>query len=341
MPLSDTSLPSVSVVVPTYDEAPWIVDCLESLGLQDYPGIAEILVVDGRSRDATRELVARRRAADGRIQLLDNPERSAAAGMNVGLAAATGELLVRADAHARYAPTYVRRCIEVLTESGADDVGGPMRPIGTTRFGRAVAAVTTSRVGMGPGAFHWTTERRDVDTVYLGCYRTETLRGLGGWDATHLQWAAEDHELNHRLRRGGGRIVCDPSIESWYFPRETPTALWRQYRNYGIGKVSTLVRHRGLPTLRPLAPATLVAATAAGLGLACVTGRMRYLLPTVAWGAVVGVAGGRMGRQPGVRAVDATAALAICHVAYGTGFWSGIGRVVRGRSFDRLPAGSR
>ena len=96
-----------------------------------------------------------------------------------------------------------------------------------------------------------------------------------------------------------------------------------------------------LPTLRPLAPATLVAATAAGLGLACVTGRMRYLLPTVLWGAVVGVAGGRMGRQPGVRAVDATAALAICHVAHGMGFWSGIGRVVRGRSFDRLPAGSR
>ena len=298
-------------------------------------------MVDGRSRDATRELVARRRALDGRIQLLDNPERSAAAAMNRGLAAATGDLLVRADAHARYTPDYVRRCVEVLAETGADDVGGPMRPVGTTRFGRAVAAVTTSRIGMGSGAFHWTMLRRDVDTVFLGCYRIPQLRALGGWDATHLQWAAEDHELNFRIRRSGGRIVCDPSIESWYFPRETPVALWRQYRNYGIGKVSTLARHRRLPTLRPVAPAALVAGAGSGLALSLVTGRVRFLVPFLGWGAVVTAAGFGMGRRPGVRGADATAALAICHLAYGTGFWSGVGRLVRGRGFDRLPAGSR
>lgn len=341
MPVSETSLPSVSIVVPTYDEEPWIVDCLESLGLQDYPAIAEILVVDGRSRDATRELVARRREVDARVTLLDNPERSAAAAMNAGLAVARGDLLVRADAHARYAPDYVRRCAEVLTETGADDVGGPMRPLGTTRFGRAVAAATSSRIGMGTGAFHWATERRDVDTVYLGCYRTARLRELGGWDAEHLQWAAEDHELNFRLRSAGGRIVCDPTIRSWYFPRESPRALWRQYRNYGIGKVSTLVKHRALPTLRPLAPAALVAGTVVGVGLAARRHRVRFLGPTAAWGAAVLVAGIRMGREPGVDGGRAVAALAICHVAYGVGFWNGVGRVLRGRGFDRLPAGAR
>jgi cellulose synthase/poly-beta-1,6-N-acetylglucosamine synthase-like glycosyltransferase len=340
-PVSETSLPSVSVVVPTYDEEPWIVDCLESLGLQDYAGIAEILVVDGRSRDATRDLVARRSSADGRIALLDNPGRSAAAAMNVGLDAARGDLLVRADAHARYAPDYVGRCVEVLTETGADDVGGPMRPVGTTRFGRAVAAVTSSRIGMGSGAFHWATDRRDVDTVYLGCYRTDALRELGGWDADGLQWAAEDHELNHRLRRTGGRIVCDPSIRSWYFPRDTPRALWRQYRNYGVGKVSTLAKHRTLPTLRPLAPAALVAGTAIGFGLAVGRGRAGALLPTAVWAGAVAVAGARMGRTPGVDGGRAVAALGICHLAYGVGFWSGVGRVLAGRGFDRLPAGSR
>jgi succinoglycan biosynthesis protein ExoA len=339
--VSEISLPTVSVVVPTYDEEPWIVDCLESLGLQDYAGIAEILVVDGRSRDATRDLVARRRSVDARVRLLDNPARSAAAAMNVGLAAARGEVLVRADAHARYAPDYVRRCVEVMAETGADDVGGPMRPVGTTRFGRAVAAVTSSRIGMGSGAFHWATDRRDVDTVYLGCYRTDRLRALGGWDADGLQWAAEDHELNHRLRRDGGRIVCDPTIRSWYFPRETPRTLWRQYRNYGVGKVSTLAKHRTLPTIRPLAPAALVAGTAVGLVLAVTRNRPAYLAPTVAWAGSVACAGARMGRAPGVDGPRAVGALAICHTAYGVGFWSGIGRVLRGRSFDRLPTGSR
>lgn len=334
--------PSVSIVVPTYDEAAHIVDCLESLSLQDHPGIAEILVVDGRSRDATRELVERWTGRDRRVRLLDNPRRSAAAALNVGLAAAQGDLLVRVDAHARYAPDYVRRCVEVLDETGAADVGGPMRPVGTNRFGRAVAAVTTTRIGMGGGRFHYATRREeDVDTVYLGCYRTADLRRLGGWDDEHLQWAAEDHELNFRLRRAGGRIVCDPTIRSTYFPRDTVPGLWRQYRNYGVGKVSTLVKHRTLPTLRPLAPAALVAAAVVGGVAAAVTRRPGPLLPVAAWAGVVAGTALRLGREPGVSPADAATALGVCHVAYGVGVWSGVARVVRGRGFDRLPEGAR
>jgi hypothetical protein len=48
-----------------------------------------------------------------------------------------------------------------------------------------------------------------------------------------------------------------------------------------------------------------------------------------------------MGRTPGVDGGRAVAALGICHLAYGVGFWSGVGRVLAGRGFDRLPAGSR
>ena len=111
-----------------------------------------------------------------------------------------------------------------------------------------VAAVTSSRIGMGNGAFHFVQARRVVDTVFLGCYRTATPRGLGGWDEDRLQWGAEDHELNFRLTRSGGQIVCDPHITSWYFRAKTPWALWRQYFNYGVGKVSTLSKHRTLPS---------------------------------------------------------------------------------------------
>ena len=66
------------------------------------------------------------------------------------------------------------------------------------------------------------------------------LEDLGGYDESRLQWAAEDQELNFRLRQRGGRIVLDPQIRSWYFPRETAGALARQYRNYGVAKASTL-----------------------------------------------------------------------------------------------------
>jgi GT2 family glycosyltransferase len=327
---------TVSVVLPTLDERAFIRDCLDSLAVQDHPQILEVLVVDGGSQDGTRDIVA---AMDPPVRLLDNPGKTAAAGMNVGLAAARGDVIVRADAHTLYASDYVRRCVEVLEETGAANVGGGMRPVGVTSFGRAVAAVTSSPFGMGPGRFHFASGRRDVETVYLGCWRRDTLAAVGGYDESGLQWAAEDQELNFRLRQGGGRVVLDASIQSWYFPRATPRALWKQYRNYGLAKASTLAKHGRLPYWRPLVPAALVAATAAA---PLVTRRWwGVLLPPAVWAAFAGTVALRMGRQPGVAPHRAFAALAICHWGHGVGFWTGIGRMLTGRPFDTRPRNGR
>lgn len=212
-----------------------------------------------------------------------------------------------------------------------------MHPVGTSRFGRAVAAVTGSRLAMGTAAFHWTKVRMSVDTVYLGCFWATRLRDVGGYDETRLQWGAEDHELNYRLTKGGASIVCDPEIRSWYFCRATRLALWRQYHNYGMGKVSTLVKHRGLPTLRPIAPAALVGGLVTATTMAAALRRTRYLAPVFLWLAAVASIGSRLSREPGVHIKDAMFALAECHTAYGVGVWQGCLRALFGRPFDTQP----
>ena len=326
--------PSVSVVLPTLNERAFIRDCLDSLLHQDYP-VGQILVVDGGSTDGTRAIVA---SSSPRVRLLDNPRVTAAAAMNVGIAAATGDVVCRADAHALYATDYVRQCVAALAETGADNVGGAMRAVGTTAFGRAVAAVTSSPFGVGPGRFHYSDETEEVDTVYLGCWRRSTLERLGGYDESSLQWAAEDHELNFRLRRAGGRILLSSRIRSVYFPRETPRALRRQYFNYGVTKASTLAKHRALPTWRPLGPAGLVAVT--GAALVTTRGWRRVAIPIVHGLACAGVAA-RLSRDPGVAPHRALAVLETCHWAYGLGFWTGLARVVSGRGFETRPSGHR
>jgi len=330
---------TVSIVLPTLNERPFIRDCLDSLERQDHPGLREILVCDGGSTDGTRDLVE---DYGGRVRLLDNPGVTAAAGMNVGIRASTGDVICRADAHTLYATNYVSRCVAVLEETDAANVGGRMVPVGTSRFGRAVAAVTSSPLGVGPGRFHYSTMREPVDTVYLGCWRRSTLLAVGGYDDEHLQWAAEDQELNLRLRRGGGIVLLDPTIRSWYFPRETVRGLAKQYANYGMAKASTLRKHRRLPSPRPLAPAVLVASAVIGVLAGVVTGRrwLGWAVPG-AHASVVAVAALRIGRAPGVAPHRAFVAAEACHWSYGLGFWRGVGRILLRRPFDQRPRRGR
>lgn len=325
----------VSIVLPTLNEQSWLRDCLDSLVAQDHPGVDEILVVDGGSTDRTRDIAA---SFGDRVRVVDNPGVTAAAAMNVGISLARHDVIVRADAHTTYAADYVRRSVDALTSSGADWVGGPMRPVGTTAFGRAVAAVTSSPLGVGPGRFHYATAAADVETVYLGAFDRRVVAEVGGYDAETIQWAAEDQELAYRLRRAGRRIRLDPAIRSWYVPRGTPRALWRQYFNYGMCKASTLAKHRTLPYWRPLAPAALVAGfVIAAVGAVAARRPLAATALPAAYALASGTVAARVSRTPGVSPPRAALAVWICHVAYGLGFWNGIGRIVRGRPFDAKP----
>ncbi len=329
-------LPSVSILLPVLNERHYLRDCLDSLARQDYPNILEVLVLDGASSDGSVAIATC--SGDPRVRVVENPRVTAAAAMNVGIEVAKGQIVCRADAHTLYAPDYVRRCVMTLLETGAENVGGPMRAVGTTNFGRAVASATSSRWGIGPGVFHYAERRVEADTVYLGCWWRATLEDLGGYDETLLQWAAEDQELNFRIRNAGGRVIVDPSIRSWYFPRETPRALARQYRNYGLAKASTLAKHGRLPTWRPLVPAALVLAsvTAATVGR-----RWRRVAIPVCHGLLCAAVAVRSGDDPGVAPHRVFAAFEICHWSYGVGFWAGMWRFVTGQEFDSRPTGHR
>lgn len=329
------SHPKVSIVLPAFQERDAIFDCLESLRRQDYPSIDEVLVVDGGSKDGTREIV---RDYGWKVRLVDNPRVTAAAAMNVGIAAAKNEIVVRADAHTIYAEDYVSRSVEALRETSATVVGGPMRPVGITRFGRAVAAVTSSPFGIGPGRFHYSDRREFVETVYLGTFLKTSINDVGGYDEVNLQWAAEDQELNYRLRLAGGQILLDPTIRSQYFPRQTPAALRRQYQNYGLCKASTLKKHKTLPYWRPLVPAMMVAGTALWLLVSAWLGLWWLIpIPLVIYCLLATAISFRLSRPIGIEFTETFRALSICHWAYGLGFLQGLARILFGRPFDNRP----
>jgi glycosyltransferase involved in cell wall biosynthesis len=329
----------VTIIIPTLNERSHIKGCLDSLKQQDYQNIVEILVVDGGSNDGTRELVL---AESGNIRLLDNPRVTAAAAMNIGISEASTDVFVRVDAHTLYADDYVSKSVETFVASDVQVVGGPMRPIGTSPFGKAVALVTSSPFGVGPGKFHYSEELQEVETVYLGIFDRLFVIDVGGYDEVNLQWAAEDQELNYRIRKAGGKIVLDPAIRSTYFPRDNPRALARQYHNYGMCKASTLAKHKVLPYWRPVIPAMMVLGSILWFLAMMVTGNFLYpLLPFGLYSVAIMLVGLKLTRKSDVSMPKTVLALAICHWTYGVGFWRGIFIIIARRKFDLKPQNGR
>lgn len=244
------------------NEQRFIAHCLQSVLGQDYPvDRFEIRVMDGQSTDRSWSIAAELLRGRPNAHLVTNPGVTQAAGWNLGISQATGDVIGIASAHVVLAPDYVSQAVETLRRTGADLVGGPIRASGSSPAGQAIAAATSSRFGVGGARFHYLDKEEDVDTVYMGLCKRETFARIGSFDLEMVH--NQDDELSYRLLDAGGRIVCNPAIRSEYFNRATIRSLWMQYFQYGYWKVRVAQKHRRQMRLRHFASAGLVTGLAA------------------------------------------------------------------------------
>ena len=255
--------PPVSVIMPVRNEAAYLRASVASVLTQEYPGTLEVVLAVGPSSDTTETLATELATADDRIVVVDNPIGTTSSGLNRAIEASSGAVLARIDAHAEPSPRYLATAVEILRETGADNVGGVQRAVGTSPSQRAIAAAMSSRFGTGDARFHYGGKAGSVDTVYLGVFRAEVLAALGGFDEELIR--NQDYELNIRIRDRGGRVWFDPRLEVLYRPRSSLRALASQYWQYGRWKRVTLARHPGSLRWRQLVPPATVIGNALGL----------------------------------------------------------------------------
>ncbi len=215
--------PKVSVVVCAYDAASTIDECLTSLEGMTYPDF-ELIVVNDGSRDATGD-IAKRHAG---VRVIDVPNGGLSAARNVGLAAATGEVVAYTDADVRVDPDWLTYLVQPLLTSDMVGVGGPnVVPPDDPWVAQCVA-----RAPGGP--IHVMLDDRVAEHV-PGCnmaFRRDALLAVDGFNPVYVR-AGDDVDICWRLQAKKQEIGFAPAALVWHRHRASVGSFWRQQVGYG------------------------------------------------------------------------------------------------------------
>ena len=322
--LAGSPLPVVSIILPILNEERYLRDSVNSILAQDYQGKFEVVLAVGPSKDKTREIADQLHQENSRVVVVDNPTGRTAAGLNVALAIATGSVIVRVDGHSQIPQNYITIAVDLLSKTGAVNVGGMMAAEGVTRFEKAVAGAMRSPRGVGASRFHTGGEAGEVDTVYLGVFDKKALQAIGGFDERFTR--AQDWELNFRLRANGGVIYFDPRLQVAYRPRPTISALAKQYFEYGRWRRVVSRRHKGTINYRYLAPPVALAGFVSSLLLGSFLHSI-FLIPALIYLLFVALASVAIARSL-IQYIFLLTVIPTMHFAWGAGFITSPKRIV-------------
>lgn len=234
--------PTVSVIIPAYNEARVIEASVRRVLASDYPGL-QLIVADDGSKDGTSAIVEQAFASDPRVTLLTLVNGGKAAALNRALAQASGEIVIALDADTQFEPQTIARLARWFADPHIGAVAGDAR-VGNrvnlvTRW-QAVEYITAQNL-----------ERRalagfDAMTVVpgaVGAWRRAALDAVGGYPENTL---AEDQDLTIAIQRAGWRVTYDPEAVAWTEAPESFRALAKQRYRWAFGTLQCLWKHAAI-----------------------------------------------------------------------------------------------
>ncbi len=307
-------LKNISFVMPVRDEEKYLRTAVESVFAQAVPGGMELILSVAPSKDQTMAIAKELQAEFGeKLQIVENPEGITPIALNLAIAKARYEVVLRVDAHSELSDGYASLAVSLLNQTGAANVGGMMVAKGKSDFQSAVAFGYNDRIGLGGGAFHVGGEAGPKETVYLGVFRKSVLDELGGFDPAWVR--GQDWELNQRIRKAGYQVWFDPRLQVGYYPRSTWEDLARQFFKTGMWRGALTRNNPADSSVRYWIPPVLVLSLVWGLPLALYLMAIGFYVFT------------RSGPSNNVKAW-LMVVLPTMHFAWGLGFWWGLFRGV-------------
>ena len=273
----------LGLVIAVRNEARWLDALFQSLRDQEgIDGVRCIAVVDGRSEDNSREIIAGWTSRLPAVRLLDNPARIAPVAFNIGIRAcleAGAETVVLVSAHSALHDGFLSQLNAILERTDAGIVGCIHDfPPAADAFERASQAFAESRLGRRLGDFSRLTGLEETPIAFCPAIRRAVFERIGFYDETMVR--NQDIEFTTRARAAGFRIMTSPRLKTRYAPPNSWGRLVRQMYGNGVWVGRRLSAHG----LRHLAPALFFGALLACAIAAAVVGPP--------WAAITGALGG-------------------------------------------------
>jgi len=228
-----TKLPKVSVVVATYNGARTLEACLQSLVDLDYPDL-EVIVIDDGSTDHTPEIVN----DYPMIRYIKQPNKGLSVARNVGIAAASGEIVAFTDSDCIADKDWLNYLVRTFESGNYAAVGGPnISPPAHDRIQACVAAAP----GSPSHVLLTDTDAEHIPGCNMAFYKW-ALATIDGFDPVFRK-AGDDVDVCWRLLQGGFRIGFSPSAVVWHHRRFTIRAYYGQQKGYGEAEALLRFKH--------------------------------------------------------------------------------------------------
>lgn len=229
---------TISVIIPAFNRAGELEECLKALRAQSLPPL-EVIVVDDGSTDATPEVAV----AGGARLIQAGRGRHPNVCRNMGASAAGGDLLAFFDSDTVPGPEVLRNAARRIAGGDADAVIG----VYALRHRHPNAASQYKNLWI---RYSYLQSAGHVDWIFgaVSVITRDAFLRAGGFDGRMMMThGGEDLELGKRMAAGELRILLDPSCEVEHLKRHTLVSLLvNDYRRSdGFVRVAGQVGHLG------------------------------------------------------------------------------------------------
>ncbi|CQH55629.1 glycosyltransferase family protein [Halobacterium hubeiense] len=231
------SEPSVSIVLPTYNEEKIVETKLNDILELDYPMEKVELVVVDSSTDDTQDIIREYFAeldAPELVLLEEDERRGLAPALNDAYAAASNEMVVKTDCDSKLPPNVLREAAANLAD---DDIAAVT--------GRNVEVLGGSEVESGyrgvQSHIQQLESHLDSTLIFHGPFSAFENDAILPIDPNSL---ADDTELALKIRRQGGRVIFDPAVQYMEASFSDFVKRRKQKDRRGMGLIRLLVQHR-------------------------------------------------------------------------------------------------